>query len=321
MNDKGMNKWMNEVWGSVFLRSPLNVPETQGSSFIFNAPVFPWLPALVSADSSHALSSRGTNLDKAQSQSWLLRKQKVWKRGWKIQFCLLLRADCLDYFSSLHWLECVPYEEALPNLQPKMLHWLYPVGGEWRVESKPHPDMQEYGHHSANAKEGTEIWLMPSGFQKMKIMPCFCLWFTKCSCVYEGLIQSSRTLQWGRPGRQQWPSVPKTDQRPRNWGTGHQIIRGRTALASRSCNNPRSLSAPGWPLAQHIPDGSWEQDRILRNDRELGPQVLQANAADVHTIDENSACCGLHQAEKSHTQGGLTCWARNKQGFSFLSLH
>ena len=48
----------------------------------------------------------------------------------------------------------------------------------------------------------------------------------------------------------------------------------------------------------------------MRDNRELGSQVLQAKAADVHAVDEDAATGWFYQAEKSHPQGGLPCRAR-----------
>ena len=48
----------------------------------------------------------------------------------------------------------------------------------------------------------------------------------------------------------------------------------------------------------------------MRDNRELGSQVLQAKAADVHDVDEDVATGWFYQAEKSHPQGGLPCRAR-----------
>lgn len=80
------------------------------------------------------------------------------------------------------------------------------------------------------------------------------------------------------------------------------------------------LAAKPRALAQPSPDGPGEQDGILRDDGQLGPQGLQADAADVHAVDEDPARGRLRQPEERHPQGGLPC-RREGRGVCFPRVH
>ena len=41
------------------------------------------------------------------------------------------------------------------------------------------------------------------------------------------------------------------------------------------------------------PERSWEEDRILWNDRQLGPEVVQADLADVDAVDRDRTLSSL----------------------------
>lgn len=93
-------------------------------------------------------------------------------------------------------------------------------------------------------------------------------------------------------------------------GLWPQVTRGSPALGIHPVTPAGRLFSAQAASAQCSPDGPRQQDWILRDNRELGPQVLQAEATDVHAVNEDAATGWFHQAEKSHPQGGLPCRAR-----------
>lgn len=65
-----------------------------------------------------------------------------------------------------------------------------------------------------------------------------------------------------------------------------------------------------------LPNRSDEEHRLLRNDGDLAPQVIQADLRNIDPVDDNGAASQLHQPEQGDTQGGLPC-GRKKKNASF----
>lgn len=46
-----------------------------------------------------------------------------------------------------------------------------------------------------------------------------------------------------------------------------------------------------------IPDGANEEYRLLRNDGQLAPQVIQTNLANIDSVNDDGASWQLHKSE------------------------
>ena len=51
---------------------------------------------------------------------------------------------------------------------------------------------------------------------------------------------------------------------------------------------------------KQLPYCTYKQDRILGEHRQLGSEVLQTHAADIHLIDEDGPRGWLHQTKQGH---------------------
>lgn len=71
---------------------------------------------------------------------------------------------------------------------------------------------------------------------------------------------------------------------------------------------------PATPDDIHLPDGATEQDWVLENDGEPGPERVQRQFADVYPINHYPPCAKqhtehmreLHKARDSQVAGGKT---------------
>lgn len=71
---------------------------------------------------------------------------------------------------------------------------------------------------------------------------------------------------------------------------------------------------PATPDDIHLPDGATEQDWVLENDGEPGPERVQRQFADVYPINHYPPCAKqhtehvreLHKAQDSQVAGGKT---------------
>lgn len=59
-------------------------------------------------------------------------------------------------------------------------------------------------------------------------------------------------------------------------------------------------------LRNDWPDGSYEEDRVLRNDGQLGPEVLQTQCGDVNPIQLDGSRLQLHQSKQGYAKWWLS---------------